>query len=81
MNKQIIMAPTEYNALISPQTNILISNHISDEIKYLKEEIDQLKKRTLWLDYLESAGVDNWSGIDEAHRLYDLDHPEENEED
>lgn len=27
--------------------------------------------RLAWLDALESAGVDNWEGIDEALRIYE----------
>lgn len=34
-----------------------------------KAEYEKLLKRDEWLDCLEQAGVDNWSGIDYAHEL------------
>ena len=34
-----------------------------------KSEYEELKKRDLWLQALEDAGVDNWSGMDCAHDL------------
>lgn len=36
-----------------------------------KSEYDDLVESQKWLACLESAGVDNWSGIDYAHELSD----------
>lgn len=33
------------------------------------KELASLRRDSEWLAYLESAGVDNWSGIDHAHEL------------
>jgi hypothetical protein len=35
-----------------------------------KEEYDELMESSLWLLALESAGVDNWSGYDDAREMY-----------
>lgn len=34
-----------------------------------KSEYDDLVESQRWLNALENAGVDNWSGIDFAHEL------------
>lgn len=34
-----------------------------------KAEYDRLIKVDEWMDYLESAGVDNWQGISYAYEL------------
>ena len=33
------------------------------------EEFERLKERDDWLSALEAAGVDNWSGMEEAIRI------------
>lgn len=33
------------------------------------EELSELRERDTWLDALECAGVDNWSGVDYAKEL------------
>lgn len=33
------------------------------------EEHDRLLEREDWLECLEAAGVDNWEGYSEAHRI------------
>jgi len=33
-------------------------------------EYDKIKERLRWLDALESVGVDNWEGIDQARKIY-----------
>jgi hypothetical protein len=38
-----------------------------------KTAIDDAEKDSVWLSYLENAGVDNWSGIDYAQELYEAD--------
>ena len=35
-----------------------------------KSEYDRLVENSNWLGCLESAGVDNWEGIDEAKDLF-----------
>lgn len=42
----------------------------------LLEELKQADKDLNWLECLESAGVDNWSGIDYAHELRDEEEEE-----
>lgn len=39
--------------------------------KELEQELAYSAERLHWLECLESAGVDNWSGIDFAHDLRD----------
>jgi hypothetical protein len=39
-------------------------------IEILTSEYEALLKRVNWLDALEEAGVDNWSGMDEAVRIF-----------
>ncbi len=43
-----------------------------------KREYDELLERSEWLGYLESAGVDNWCGYDEAASLQREDRREKN---
>lgn len=38
-------------------------------ITITQEEYDNLVERSRWLECLESAGVDNWSGYDYAREL------------
>jgi len=38
-------------------------------IEIPKEKYDEMLKRIAWLECLEAAGVDNWQGIDEAHKM------------
>lgn len=40
------------------------------------EEYQYLKDRVFFLDCLESAGVDNWSGYGEAQEMYNEDSEE-----
>lgn len=35
-----------------------------------QEEYEELLERSMWLDALEAAGVDNWEGYDEAREIY-----------
>jgi len=35
-----------------------------------QEEYDELLERSMWLDALECAGVDNWEGHDIALELF-----------
>jgi len=45
--------------------------------KEFLEELKQADKDLNWLECLESAGVDNWSGIDFAHELRNGEEDEE----
>lgn len=52
---------------------------ISDIIPLLQQaadEIDSNEKSLNWLSCLEAAGVDNWEGIEEAHRICREDNDE-----
>lgn len=40
------------------------------------KEYDEMIDRLFWLDCLEDAGVDNWSGIEFAREMYNAG-PEE----
>lgn len=44
---------------------------MEETITITKEEYDRLNKDSEWLSCLESAGVDNWDGIDEALDMLD----------
>lgn len=43
---------------------------MSEEITISKEKYDSMKERLEWLNCLESAGVDNWQGIEYACELF-----------
>lgn len=40
------------------------------------KEYMSLKRRSDWLDCLESAGVDNWNGIDYAYEIWREEYPQ-----
>jgi len=40
-------------------------------ITITKAEYDRLVEDSVWLSYLEGAGVDNWDGFDEARQMRD----------
>lgn len=40
-----------------------------ETITISKKQYDQLMEDSLWLQCLSEAGVDNWSGIDEAWEI------------
>lgn len=42
---------------------------IIEMVTITKAEYDALVEREKWLCYLEAAGVDNWSGWDDAMQL------------
>jgi len=42
-------------------------------ITITKAEYDRLCEDSVWLSYLEGAGVDNWEGFDEARAMRDED--------
>lgn len=42
----------------------------ADTVTISVEEYNEMKDRLAWLDALEAAGVDNWSGFDSAGELY-----------
>lgn len=43
---------------------------MDEMIEISKEEYELLLEDRMWLDALEEAGVDNWSGFDEARQIY-----------
>lgn len=45
-----------------------------------EKRLDSLLSQESWLNYLDRAGVDNWSGIDYAYDLKRQEEPEESEE-
>lgn len=53
-----------------------------DEVEMItipKKEYDSLVEDSDWLSCLESAGVDNWGGIDYAYELKEEDKEEDEE--
>lgn len=42
-----------------------------------KEKFDKMQKEIDFLNALEAAGVDNWSGYEFAHKMYEEHHGEE----
>ena len=44
---------------------------IEETITITRKEYDRLKEDSEWLSCLEAAGVDNWSGIEEAFNMLD----------
>jgi PHD/YefM family antitoxin component YafN of YafNO toxin-antitoxin module len=42
---------------------------MGDVIILSKEEYNDLMEKIYWLECLEAAGVDNWSGMEEAIRI------------
>ncbi|MEX3935066.1 hypothetical protein AB4Y32_25290 [Paraburkholderia phymatum] len=50
---------------------------MSDTVTISREEYEELKAAQSWLDALESAGVDNWEGIDFARELYNEEQDDE----
>lgn len=42
-----------------------------EQVTISREEYDSLIQSSRWLECLESAGVDNWSGFDYARELLD----------
>lgn len=43
---------------------------MTETVTITKEEYQSLLDDQLWLNCLENAGVDNWSGYDYARQLY-----------
>ena len=35
-----------------------------------QDKYDELLERSVWVDALEAAGVDNWEGYDQAREIY-----------
>lgn len=46
-----------------------MKNETEETVTIKKSVYDYLCERDEWLSYLESAGVDNWSGYDYAREL------------
>lgn len=44
-----------------------------------KKKWDELLKRLSWLHALESAGVDNWQGIDYAYEIFNEEYKDDEE--
>ncbi|WP_322996981.1 hypothetical protein [Castellaniella sp.] len=47
-----------------------LSDETTNTVTIPAEEYNELQAQVLWLNALEAAGVDNWSGIDFAHELH-----------
>jgi hypothetical protein len=47
-----------------------------DVIEVPIKEYEELQRRSEWLSYLETAGVDNWEGYDIAYDMAKEDDPE-----
>lgn len=49
---------------------IVVENKIAEELVTIpRKEYESLKEDSDWLQCLQSAGVDNWSGYDYAREL------------
>jgi hypothetical protein len=46
------------------------TDETGENVTITEAEYLRLRKDSLWLACLEMAGVDNWSGIDEAMRMF-----------
>lgn len=53
------------------QTTYMYGKWDEDFVPVPREEYEELVEKSMWLDALESAGVDNWDGIDYAQEIYD----------
>ena len=42
---------------------------MEEQVTISKKQYEQLKKDSAWLQALEAAGVDNWSGIESAQEI------------
>lgn len=56
----------DYQAHVNAANNSLYPSHVLVDVKVLEE----LRDSALWLECLETAGVDNWEGFDDAADLY-----------
>ena len=43
-----------------------------ETITITKAEYDRLDKRSVFLDALDAAGVDNWEGFEYAHEIFEM---------
>jgi hypothetical protein len=46
---------------------------IATALALFKRELEYSERDSIWLHYLEVAGVDNWSGIEYAQELYEAE--------
>lgn len=61
----------------------LLGDQYFDEEIILKamDELKNIKKKLNWLEAMESAGVDNWGGLDYAREIYREYYSTEEDED
>lgn len=52
----------------------------NETVTISKAEYDEMKERLDFLQCLEDAGVDNWSGIYYAHEEFEKMHPRDGDE-
>lgn len=59
--------------LVHTVEDLTLTSKCSDNymVSISKDEYEELLERDMWLHALESAGVDNWSGIDYAREEYE----------
>ena len=53
------------------ETSLVDVFNQSKEGSLIRRQYMQMQERLAWLECLEGAGVDNWSGIDYAHEMYE----------
>lgn len=44
---------------------------MEETVTISKSEYEKLLEDSIWLSYLNAAGVDNWQGIDTAQEMYE----------
>lgn len=52
----------------------------NDSALSLLSELKEAQDRLHWLDCLEGAGVDNWSGYEEAQDMYSPEYEDDEDE-
>lgn len=53
------------------KAEVILKQTDKDVVVVSKERYEELIESEHWLSCLESAGVDNWSGIDYAYELHE----------
>ena len=49
----------------------------TDEITVKAKYFERIQKESHFLDCLRAAGVDNWSGYDDAREMWEQEYPED----
>lgn len=50
----------------------MTTEYVDQMVTISKKEYEKLLHNVLWLECLESAGVDNWEGCSDAQELFDF---------